>query len=64
MAGKRNRVVVAVISGMTDTQAADVTKEIMKAKQKKAPNARGTIASGNENEVGGLLQQGYRKQIK
>ncbi|MCD7715095.1 MAG: hypothetical protein LUI39_01400 [Lachnospiraceae bacterium] len=50
MAGKRNRVVVAVISGMTDTQAANLTREIMKAKQKNVPDARGRINYHSSHE--------------
>ena len=45
MAGKKNHAVVAVISGLTSNQAADITKDIMKSKQKHAPQGRGTAAS-------------------
>ena len=46
MAGKKDKAVVAVISGLTDNQAAQITKDIMKSKQRNAPNGRGTVASG------------------
>ena len=37
MAGKKNNGVVAVISDLTNEQAAQLTKEIIKAKRKVAP---------------------------
>lgn len=46
MAGKKDRAVVAVISELTQNQAAQISKDIMKAKAKYAPLGRGTIASG------------------
>ena len=61
MAGKKNKAVVAVISGLTDNQAAQITKDIMKSKQKIAPLGRGTIASGPMSSVGGLLQNGTKQ---
>ncbi len=60
MAGKKNHAVVAVISGLTSNQAADITKDIMKSKQKHAPQGRGTAASGLFSEVGSLLQKGNK----
>lgn len=61
MAGKKNKSVVAVISGLTDNQAARITADIMKTKQKNAPLGRGTIASGYTSSVGSLLQKGNKK---
>lgn len=46
MAGKKDKVVVAVVAGLTEEQAAQISKEFMKAKQKNAPYGRGTIAVG------------------
>ena len=57
MAGKKDKAVVAVISGLTDNQAAQITKDIMKSKQRNAPYGRGTIASGLMSSVGSLLQK-------
>lgn len=62
MAGKKDNAVVAVISDLTQTQAAQMSKEIMKAKAKYAPHGRGTIASGLKTNVGSLIQSG-RKRI-
>lgn len=62
MAGKKDNAVVAVISDLTQTQAAQMSKEIMKAKAKYAPHGRGTIASGLKSNVGSLIQSG-RKRI-
>ncbi len=64
MAGKKDNAVVAVISDLTDEQASQMTKEIMKAKKKYAPNGRGTIASGKKQDVGGMLQAGKRKRLE
>ena len=47
MAGKKESALVAVISGLTSAQAAQMAKEIMKSKEKFAPHGRGTIAAGN-----------------
>ena len=63
MAGKKDRAVVAVISDLTQNQAAQISKDIMKAKAKYAPNGRGTIASGSKTNVGSLIQGGIRKRI-
>lgn len=62
MAGKKDKAVVAVISGLTENQAAQITKDIMKSKQKNAPLGRGTVASGLMTNVGSLLHKG-NKQI-
>ena len=61
MAGKKDKAVVAVISGLTDNQAAQITKEILKSKQKYAPHGRGTVAAGPMASVGSLLQKGIKK---
>lgn len=64
MAGTKDNAIVAVIGDLTNEQAAQMTKEIMKAKRKYAPNGRGTIACGKKSDVGGLLQTGKRKQLE
>lgn len=61
MAGKKDKSVVAVISGLTNNQAAQLSKDIMKSKQKHAPYSRGTIAAGLTSSVGSLLQKGNKK---
>ena len=38
-----------------------ITKEIMRAKEKYAPQSRGTIASGALSSVGALLQRGQKR---
>ncbi len=63
MAGKKDHAVVAVISDLTRSQAAQISKEIMCAKAKHAPLGRGTIATGQKSNVGALLQSGTRKRI-
>lgn len=64
MAGKKDNAVVSVISGLTKTQAAQISKDIMRSKSKYAPNSRGTIATGLIKNVGNLIQSGKRKAIK
>ena len=64
MAGKKDNSVVAVIGDLTDEQAAQMTKEIMKAKQKYAPYGRGTISSVKKQDVGRLLAKGKRKLLE
>lgn len=61
MAGSKDRSVVAVISGLTNRQAAEISKDIMRAKDKYAPLSCGTIATGTKNSVGALLQRGQRR---
>ena len=61
MAGKKDKAVVAVISGLTDNQAAQITKDILKSKQTNAPLGRGTVASGLMSSVGALLKSGVKK---
>ena len=64
MAGMKDNAVVAVSGDLTNEQAAQMTKEIMKAKRYYAPYGRGTIACGKKSDVGGLLQTGKRKQLE
>lgn len=64
MAGVKDNAVVAVIGDLTNEQAAQMVKEIIKAKGKFAPNGRGTIACGKKSDVGVLLQTGKRKQLE
>ena len=61
MAGKKDNALVAVISDLTKTQAAQMSKEIMMAKAKYAPEGRGTIAAGEKSKVGALIQNGRKK---
>lgn len=64
MAGKKDKTVVAVISGLTDAQAAQISSDILKAKQRHAPAGRGTIATGKRENVGRLIQKGNAKAIE
>lgn len=63
MAGKKDRAVVAVISDLTRSQTAQISKEIMRAKDRHAPLGRGTIATGERSTVGSLIQGGIKKRI-
>lgn len=64
MAGKKDNVVVAVISELTSEQAAQITKDIAKAKRKHAPSGRGTIACMDREGVRGVLQAASRKSLE
>ncbi len=46
MAGKKDNGIVAVISDLTEEQAAKITKDIMKSKKKYAPYGRGSVREG------------------
>lgn len=48
MAGKKNNGVVAVISDLTNEQAAQLTKEIIKAKRKIAPKGKSILQNVQE----------------
>lgn len=61
MAGKKDRSVVAVISGLTLNQAAQISKDIMKSKDKYASSGRGVIAAGFTSSVSSLLQEGNKR---
>lgn len=61
MSGKKEHVVVSVISGLTINQASQISKEIMRSKEKYAPFGRGTIASGKHSNVGKLIQNGIKR---
>ena len=55
MAGKKNQKLVAVIDGVTKTQAANIQADILKSKNKHAPHARATAAVGSRDDVGKLI---------
>lgn len=61
MAGKKNKAVVAVISDLTDVQAAKISADIMKIKSKNAPLGRGIVTSGLMTSVGSILQKGTKQ---
>ena len=61
MAGKKDQAVVAIISGVTYNQAAQISKDIIKSKQKNAALARGTISSGFISSIAALLQAGHKE---
>lgn len=52
----RDNAVVAVVAGLTPGQAGRLSSRIMMAKQKIAPESRGTIASVNEKQVGRMIR--------
>lgn len=61
MAGKSDKSVIAVIAGLTSNQAAQISKDILKSKQKYASSSRGTIATGFTSSVGALLQKNNKR---
>ena len=64
MAGKKDNVVVAIIGDLTNEQQAQISKEIIKAKKKYAPNGRGTVECLDRNTIGKILQNETRKLIE
>lgn len=66
MAGKKENVVVTVISDLTLRQAAELQKQIIVAKSKYASSGRGTIATGTRRNVSALIQgcHSSRNRIK
>ena len=63
MAGKKDNGIVAVISDLTEEQAAKITKDIMKSKKKYAPYGRGSVGVGKKDKITALLQ-GKRGQLQ
>ncbi len=63
MERKKDKVVVAVIGGITSNQVGNLMKEIIKIKQKYTPNGRGTIGIGNREDVGALIQGKRQRRI-
>lgn len=61
MSGKKDYSVVSVISGLTSNQASQISRDIMRSKEKYAPLGRGTIASGKHSSVGALIQKGTKR---
>ena len=62
--GRKDHVVVAVISDLTTSQAADMQMQIYNARQKYAPSSHGKIGIGTREQVGGLLRGGlFRNRI-
>ena len=60
---KKDKAVVAVVSGLTSNQAGELSRAIINAKQRYAPKSRGTIAIGNQKDVGNMIQGKKTKRI-
>lgn len=61
MAGKKDKCVVCVTSGLTNRQAHQLVSEIAKAKNKIAPLGRSTAAVTSHEGIGGILQRGVKQ---
>ena len=61
MAGRKDRCVVCVTDGLTNTQASELVSAIAKAKNKIAPAARSTAAITDRVGIGSLLQKRIKK---
>lgn len=57
---QKNYAVVTVVTGLTKNQAGNLVGEIVKAKNKVAPNARVTGGQTTKEKIGQLLQEGWR----
>ena len=60
---KKDKAFVAVVSGLTSNQAGELARALINAKQRYAPKSRGTIATGNQKDVGNMIQ-GNKKNFK
>ena len=61
---KKDKAFVAVVSGLTSNQAGELARTLINAKQRYAPKSRGTIATGNQKDVGNMcIQQKLRKRM-
>lgn len=54
----RNHAVVSVIAGLNADEAEAISAAIIHAKNHHAPNARGTIATGQEQNISRMLGNG------
>lgn len=60
---KHNRAVVCVIAGLTTEQAENISSAIIHAKNTYALEARGTIATGKEEHIAGMIGEGQNTAI-
>lgn len=51
------------MSGLTSNQAGELARALINAKQRYAPKSRGTIATGNQKDVGNMIQGKKTKRI-
>ncbi len=61
MAGKKDKCIVCVTTGLTSRQAGQLMSEFTKAKNKIAPLGRSTAAVTTREGVGRLLQKGIKQ---
>lgn len=61
MAGKKDKSVVCVTTGLTNKQASALVSAFAKAKNDIAPLSRSTAAVTNREGVGRLLQKGFKQ---
>ncbi len=64
MREKRRSALIAVITGLTDAQASNIQREVVKAKRRYAPGCRGTSGIADMNNVGDFLQSAWSKGIE
>jgi hypothetical protein len=60
-ADNNNQGLAAVIKKLTPEQAAQMTAEIIKAKNRIAPDSRGTIIAGHQRDIGSMLEAGHKQ---
>ena len=56
MIRKKNNVMISIVSGLDDVQAANLQRDITLAKKKNAPGCRATMGVVDLNEVKDFLQ--------
>ena len=64
MSRKKNNVVISIVSGLDDVQAANMQRDISLAKKKNAPGCRATTGVVDLNEVKDFLQTGITQVLE
>lgn len=63
MAEKKNHVMIAVVTNLTNSQSAELSAKVTASKNKIAPQSTGTIGITTKDKLGSLLQSSTRKAI-
>ena len=61
MAKNNGFAVIAVLSDLSEKAAANISRDIMRSKQKHTSSGRGTIATGLMSNVSKMLQSGHKQ---
>ena len=64
MKDKKKSALIAVITGLSDVQASNIQREMIKAKRRYAPGCRGTAGIAGMDEVGSFLQSAWHRCLE